>query len=71
MKKENIFKYLYVISTLLIIGCFILIGIDWYNYGVEDSAPFSAFIIVRIIEFIIPSIIIAIIARIMKKKYNK
>lgn len=71
MKKENIFKYLYVISTLLIIGCFILIGIDWYNYGVEDSAPFYVFILVRVIEFIIPSIIIAIIAKIMKKKYNK
>lgn len=71
MKKENIYKFLYYVSIALIIAFIIIVGIDYFNYNeIENSAPFYAFVLVRLLEFILPSIIIFIIAKILKKKYK-
>lgn len=70
MKKENIYKFLYVVSVFLIIGCAIRLGVDYFKYDTHsNSAPFYVFIIQRVIEFIIPSIIVFIVAKIAKRNY--
>lgn len=72
MKKENIYKFLYTVSIFLIIGFTIRLSVDYFKYdNLNNSAPFYTFIIVRIIEFIIPSIIVFIAGKVMKKKYFK
>lgn len=72
MKKENIYKILYAISIILIIGFAIILGIDYSKYdNINNSAPFYTFIIVRILEFIVPSIIVFIIGKALKNKYSK
>lgn len=72
MKKENIYKILYAISAILLSTFVIILGIDYFNYDkINNSAPFSAFVLVRILEFVVPSIIIAIIAKVVKKKFGK
>ncbi len=72
MKKENIYKFLYVVSVFLIIGFAIRLGVDYFKYDeYSNSAPFYVFIIERVVEFIIPSIIVFIVAKIAKKKYDK
>ncbi len=72
MKKENIYKFLYAVSVFLIIGFVIRLGVDYFKYNTHsNSAPFYAFVIERIVEFIIPSIIIFIVAKVVKKKYSK
>lgn len=72
MKKENIYKFLYAVSIFLIIGFIIRSGVDYFKYdNLNNSAPFYTFIIVRMIEFIMPSIIVFIIGKVMKKKYSK
>ncbi len=71
MKKENIYKFLYVVCIVLIIGFAFRLGADYLKYdNMNNSAPFYAFIIVRLLEFILPSIIVFIAAKIMKKKYS-
>ncbi len=72
MKKENIYKYLYTVSIFLIIGFAIRLGVDYFKYdSYNNSAPFYVFIVERVVEFIIPSIIVFIVAKIAKKKYDK
>ncbi len=69
MKKENIYKFLYAVSIFLIIGFAIRLGVDYFKYdSYNNSAPFYIFIIQRVVEFIIPSIIVFIAAKIAKKK---
>lgn len=72
MKKENINRLLYCISLILIIGFCIRIGADYFTYdSSNNSAPFYTFIIVRILEFILPSVILFIVGKLVKKKYRK
>lgn len=72
MKKENIYKILYAISIILIIGFAIILGIDYYKYdNINNSAPFYSFIIVRILEFIVLSIIVFTIGKVLKNKHSK
>lgn len=72
MKKENVCKFLYIVSTFLIIVFTIKLGLDYFNYDtINNSAPFYIFILIRVLEFIVPSIIIFIIARMLNKKLVK
>lgn len=69
MKKENIYKFLYVVGILLIIGFAIRLGADYYKYDpINNSSPFYINIIVRSTEFLMPSIILIIIATKLLKK---
>ncbi len=65
MKKE---KILYVVSVLLIVVFVVFTLIDYSKYDVTYSAPFSAYILVRALEFVLPSIILLIIALIIRNK---
>lgn len=70
--KDNIYKFLYVVSIFLILVFSVRLVVDYFKYDTRNnSAPFYAIIIVRIIEFIVPSIICYVIAKILKNKYNK
>ena len=72
MEKENIYKFLYAIGLFLIIGFVIRLGVDYFKYDIiNNSAPFYTFIIERVVEFILPSIIVFVVGRIMEKKYSK
>lgn len=72
MKKENIYKFLYTVSLFLIIGFVIRLGVDYFKYdNTNNSAPFYTLIIERLIEFIIPSIIVFIVGKVIKTKYSK
>ena len=72
MKKENVYKILYAVSILLIIAFVIILGVDYLKYdNINNSAPFYVFIITRMIEFIIPSVVIFIIGTMTKMKYSK
>ncbi len=72
MKKENIYKFLYVISLLLVIGFMIRLGADYFKYSnINNSTPFYAFVIERVIEFILPSMVVWIAAKVLKRKYSK
>lgn len=71
MKKENIYKFLYIICIFLIIAFIIRLGIDFFKYdSINNSQPFYVYIIERVIEFIVPCIILFIIALIVKIKYQ-
>lgn len=68
MKK--IYKYLYIFSIVLVLFFIVMVGVDYFSYDlVNNSASFYTFVLLRFIEFIVPSIIIFIIAEIIKKKY--
>ena len=71
MEKNNIYKFLYAISALLVLGFAISFGVDIYKYNNNmymSSAPLYAYAIVRAVTFIVPSIIVFIVALIVKKK---
>lgn len=66
--KNKIYKILFMISIVLVILFGIIIINDYIHYdSLINSAPFSALIIVRFIEFIVPSIITFIIGIVLKK----
>ena len=72
MKKENIYKILFTISILLLIAFVVNTIIDYINYTTTlNSAPFSVFILVNAIVFILPSAILAVIGFIIKRKSNR
>ncbi len=69
MKKENLYKILYIISIILLIVYIIILLLDYKNYNpYETSFPFYTTIIVRTVEFIVPSLLIFIVGVIIKKK---
>ena len=69
MKEKKIYKLFYIISILLSITFIIILTIDYLKYdSITYSTPFYAFIIIRIIELLIPSIILFFIGKIIKKK---
>lgn len=73
MKKNNIYKFLYIVSALLLLGFAISFGVDAYKYCNNiyiGSAPLDLYLLVRIIEFIVPSIIAFVVAVIIKKKFS-
>ena len=69
MKRDLICKLLYIISIILVIAFTILLAIDYSKYdSIINSAPFSAYVIVRLIEFVIPAFVCFLIARIRRKR---
>ena len=62
-------KFLYLISVILVILFLVIILIDYSNYDASYSAPFSADILVRTAEFLLPSIVIFFIAKKINKKH--
>lgn len=71
MKKVNIYRFLYAVSALLVLGFAIHTIVDGCRYNsMLTSFPFYAFVLVHAIEYIVPSIIVFIVAIIVKKKFT-
>lgn len=68
MKKEDISKLLFIISILLIVLFVVLVIVDYSYYNETFSAPFSALILVRALEFVLPSFILTAAGLILKRK---
>ena len=69
MKKENIYKFLFLISGLLVLGFIIRLVVDYIKYDPNmTSAPFYTYIIIRALEFLILAIIIFVIGLFLRKK---
>ena len=74
MKKENIYKFLYLLSALLVVGFAIGTGVDIYKYNTGSylgSAPLYVYILVNAIEYLLPSLAFFIAGLICKKKFAK
>ena len=71
MKKENIYKFLYIVAALLIVGFSIAFGVDAYKYntgGYLGSAPLYVYALVDVVEYLLPSLAFFIAGLICKKK---
>ena len=74
MKKENIYKFLYILSALLVVGFAIDTGVDIYKYntgGYMGSAPLYVYILVNAIEYLLPSLAFFIAGLSCKNKLAK
>ena len=74
MKKENIYKFLYLLSALLVAGFAIDTGVDIYKYntgGYLGSAPLSVYILINAVEYLLLSLAFFIAGLICKKKFAK
>lgn len=69
MKKANIYKFLYAVAALLVLGFAIHTIVDACRYdSMLTSFPFYAFVLIHAIEYLVPSLIVFVIALICKKK---
>ncbi len=74
MKKENIYKFLYIVAALLVLGFVIVSVVDAYKYNngtYLGSAPLYLYMLVNAIEYLLPSLAFFIAAFICKKKFAK
>lgn len=74
MKKENIYKFLYIVAALLVVGFAIAFGVDAYKYNSGEhlgSAPLYVYALVDAVEYLLPSLVFFIAGLICKKKFAK
>lgn len=72
MKKANIFKFLYAISALLVLGFAIHTIVDACRYdSMLTSFPFYAFVIGHAVVYLAPALIVCVAGLICKKKFAK
>ena len=70
MKKANIYKFLYAISALFVLGFAIHTIVDACRYdSMLTSFPFYAFLLVNAVTYLVPSLLVFIVALIVKKKF--
>ena len=70
MKKSNTYKFLYVISALLVLGFVIHTIVDACRYdSMLTSFPFYVFVLGHAVVYLVPSLIVFIVALIVKKKF--
>ncbi len=74
MKKENIYKFLYIVAALLVVGFAVAFGVDAYKYhtgGYLGSAPLYVYALVDALEYLLPSVAVFIAAILCKRKFAK
>ena len=70
MKKANIYKFLYAISSLLALGFVVHTIVDACRYdSMLTSFPFYAFVIVHAVEYLVPALIVFVAGLVCKKKF--
>ena len=73
MKKENIYKFLYIVAALLVVAFAIAFGVDAYKYntgGYLGSAPLYVYALVDAVEYLLPALAFFIAGLICKKKFS-
>ena len=69
MNSNKIMSYILYGVSIMLVGYFIVVlRLDYLNNYVFGSAPFYVYVIERAIEFILPAIICALVAKKMSKK---
>ena len=72
MRKNNIHKFLFGVSVLLILGFAIHTIVDACRYdSMLTSFPFYVFVIAHAVEYLVPSLIVFITAWIVRSKFAK
>ena len=72
MKKENIYKFLYAISILLVAAFVIVSAVDTYMYCggyYLGSAPLYAYILLNAVAYLLPSLAFFAVGIICKKRF--
>ena len=70
MKKLNIYKFLYALSALLALGFVIHTIVDAFRYdSMLTSFPFYAFVLGHAVVYLVPSLVVFIVALIVKNKF--
>lgn len=65
--KNRVRKFSLFASIILFVVFLIFIIFEFINYdSFENSAPFYTFLIVRTLEFLVPSVVLVIISKIIK-----
>lgn len=65
--KAKLSKIFSILSVILFIVYIIMILYDYMSYNKSDnSAPFYAFVLVRTIEFLMPSLISFVLSKVIK-----
>lgn len=68
MRKKFIYKFLYVISAVLVVAFAVCFGIDAYMYDFyQSSAPLYAYALIRALEFLLPSLCLFVVALLIKR----
>ena len=67
--KKKLPKVCWIVSAVLVVAFVIKTIVDYTQYSADfNSAPFSVWILVNALYFIIPAIIVFVIGFIVKKK---
>ena len=70
MKKVNIYRFLYAVSALLVLGFAIHTIVDGCRYNsMLTSFPFYVFVIGHAAVYLVPCLVLFIAALIVKKKF--
>ena len=68
MKKS---KILWTIAAILVLVFFVKTGLDWHTYNTTlNSAPFRYWVLVNAIYFLLPSLILTVIAWVKGRKHD-
>ena len=72
MNKLPAHKLLYGASVLMVLGFFIHLAVDWYQYNTTlNSAPFWVWILVDALIWLLPALLAFLAGFISKKKLSK
>lgn len=72
MKKKSLHMLFLIAALALAAGFCISAAADAMAYDpAADSAPFSAFLLVRALEFLLPGLISLCAAAVLRKKFNR
>lgn len=71
INKGNIYKLLYFCSIILFVGFVLRVIADYCKYNESYSSPFYITLIVRVIEFVVPAIILFLGATVLKRYKSK
>lgn len=67
--KKDISVLCNIVSAVLVTAFFVKSTFDYIRYSpIKNSAPFSAWVLMNVLYFIIPAIIVFVIGVIVKKK---
>ena len=67
--NKKVYKYLYLVSILMVCVFIILIIVDYSDYDpITTSAPFYVDILLRAVEFVLPAFVFACVSYIYQKK---
>ena len=70
--KKLLSLILFFVSLMLILGFVVILNLDWITYyPMGNSVPFYVLILVRCLEFLLPSIILIIVGIVLLLKNKK